>query len=297
MKNLKIANKVTNRDTDSFKQYLKNISNIPLLTPEEEVILANKSILGDEEAITELATRNLRFVISVAKQYVSVNNPLQDLINEGNIGLLIAARKFDPNSTKGKDGKSIKFISYAVWWVRKIIMEHLSKNGRMIRFPANKINGLSKLDKKINELEQRECRTIDIKEVIDDFDNEISSSNLELLDVLNTYSMDSLDRQVGDDDSNTSLGDLISGEGYDTTDHLVNSSDLKNEIGRMLNTLKERDKRIMIALYGLDGTIPKTLAEVGSIEGVTREMIRQIKEKTLKVLKAKLGNSSLIENC
>lgn len=297
MKNLKIANKVTNRDTDSFKQYLKNISNIPLLTPEEEVILANKSILGDEEAITELATRNLRFVISVAKQYVSVNNPLQDLINEGNIGLLIAARKFDPNSTKGKDGKSIKFISYAVWWVRKIIMEHLSKNGRMIRFPANKINGLSKLDKKINELEQRECRTIDITEVIEDFDNEISSSNLELLDVLNTYSMDSLDRQVGDDDSNTSLGDLISGDGYDTTDHLVNSSDLKNEIGRMLNTLKERDKRIMIALYGLDGTIPKTLAEVGCVEGVTREMIRQIKEKTLKVLKARLGNSSLIENC
>lgn len=293
MRILKIANKVTNRESESFKQYLRDISNIEMLTPEEEIELTKRTVLGDEEAIMELSRRNLRFVVSVAKQYASANNPLQDLVNEGNIGLIIAARKFDPNNTKGKSGGKMKFISYAVWWVRKTIMEHLSKHGRMVRLPANKINGLSLLDKKVNELEQREGRSIDIKEVIEEFGSDISASNLELLDVLNTYSMDSLDRQIGDEDGGTALGDLISGEGYDSTDHLVNTTDLKSEINRMLNTLKERDKRIMIALYGLDGSIPQTLAEVGSVEGVTREMIRQIKEKTLKKLQAKLVNSSL----
>jgi len=296
MRILKIGQKLTNRESDSFKQYLKNISAIEMLTSEEEVELTKKTVLGDEEAIMELVNRNLRFVISVAKQYASANNPLADLVNEGNIGLIIAAKKFDPENTKGKNGNKIKFISYAVWWVRKTIMEHLSKHGRMVRLPANKINGLSKLDKKINELEQREGRSIDIKEVIEEFGSEISPSNLELLDVLSTYSMDSLDRTIGDEDGGgTALGDLICGDGYDTTDHLINSSDLKNEVGRMLNTLKERDKRIMIALYGLDGDIPKTLAEVGSIEGITREMIRQIKEKTLKKLKIKLAEGLIKE--
>jgi RNA polymerase primary sigma factor len=295
MRVLKISTKLTNRESDSFKQYLKDIANIEMLTPEEEIELTNRTVLGDEEAIMELSRRNLRFVVSVAKQYASANNPLQDLVNEGNIGLIKAARKFDPNSTQGKSGGKIKFISYAVWWVRKTIIEHLSKHGRLVRLPANKLNGLSKLDKKVNELEQREGRSIDIKEVIEEFGNDISASNLELLDVLNTYSMDSLDRQIGDEDGGTALGDLISGEGYDSTDHLVNTSDLKGSINRMLNTLSERDKYIMISLYGLDGSIPKTLAEVGVDVGVTREMIRQIKEKTLKKLQAKLVNSNLKE--
>lgn len=297
MRNLKITTKVTNRDSDSLNQYLKCLSSIELLTPEEEYVLAKKSFNGDEDAINMLVKSNLRFVVSVAKHYASANNPLSDLINEGNIGLIRAAQKFDPDN-KNKKGNKIKFISYAVWWIRKVIMEHLSNNGRMVRLPANKINNLSKLDKKVNELEQRECRSIDIKEVIEEFDGVISNDNLELLNVLNTYSMDSLDRQIGDDESGSVLGDLISGEGYDETDHLVNKLDVKLEVERLLNTLKDREKIIMVAYYGLDGKSPMTLAEIGNLEdiNVTREMIRQIKSKVLIKLKAKLKNSELKEH-
>lgn len=297
MRNLKITTKVTNRDSNSLNQYLKSLSAIVLLTPEEEYELAKKSFNGDEKARLELVEANLRFVVSVAKHYASSNNPLSDLINEGNIGLIRAAQKFDPDNIN-KNGKKIKFISYAVWWVRKIIMEHLSNNGRMVRLPANKIGGLSKLDKKVNELEQRECRSIDIKEVIEEFGGEISDVNLEFLDVLTTYSMDSLDRQIGDEDGGSALGDLISGEGYDDTDHLVNKLDVKLEVARLLNTLKDREKRIIEAYYGLDGNLPMTLAEIGAEEGinVTREMVRQIKEKSLKKLKTKLENSELREH-
>jgi len=260
-------------------------------------VLAKKSFNGDEDSINKLVKSNLRFVVSVAKHYASTNNPLSDLINEGNIGLIKAAQKFDPDN-KNKKGNKIKFISYAVWWIRKVIMEHLSNNGRMVRLPANKISSLSKLDKKVNELEQRECRNIDIKEVIAEFDGIISNDNLELLNVLNTYSMDSLDRQIGDDEGSSALGDLISGEGYDDTDHLVNKLDVKLEVERLLKTLKDREKRIIIAYYGLDGNSPMTLAEIGRLEdiNVTREMVRQIKAKVLIKLKAKLVNSELKEH-
>lgn len=297
MRSFKITAKVTNRDSDSLKEYLKNISAIELITPEEEFEIAIKASKGDAVAIDELVKRNLRFVISVAKYYRTPSIPLSDLINEGNIGLIKAAHKFDPYNKKGKNGKPMKFISYAVWWVRKAILEFLGNNGRMVRLPHNKINDLSKLDKMINELEQRECRSIDIQEVIAEFGNDTDDKDkdgLELLDILSTYTMDSLDREIGgSDEGKTTLGELISGDAIKPTDHLVNDFDIKHEVNRMLNTLDDKNKRVIIALYGLDGNLPMTLAEVGVELGYTRETIRQLKEKTLTKLKAKLENSTL----
>ena len=294
MRSFKITAKVTNRDSDSLKEYLRNISAIEMLTSEEEFEVAMRATKGDETAINELVTRNLRFVISVAKYYKTSSISLSDLINEGNIGLIKAAHKFNPENKKGKNGKHMKFISYAVWWVRKAILEFLGNNGRMVRLPHNKINDLSKLDKYINELEQREGRNIDIQEVIDELGDDASKDSLELLDVLSTYSMDSLDREIGgSDDGKTTLGELMSDDTFKPTDHLVNDFDIKHEVGRMLNTLDDKNKRVIIALYGLDGNLPMTLAEVGDELGYTRETIRQLKEKTLTKLKAKLDNSTL----
>lgn len=287
MKDFKIVARPTNREIDSFKQYLKNISTIDMLTREEETELAIKSSAGDEKAINELVRRNLRFVVSVAKSYASAANPLEDLVNEGNVGLIIAAKKFKPNM-------DAKFISYAVWWVRKVIMEYLSKHGRTVRIPSNKLNSLSKLDKKFNELEQREGRIIDINEVINELSDELPNDSLEFLTLLNSYSMDSLDREIGNDDSTTTLGDLLTSDSYEDTDHLVNGNDIKNEIGKLVNTLNDKEKRIIIASYGLDGSSPMTLGEIGEEMGVTRERIRQIKDIILRKLKSKIVNSNLL---
>jgi RNA polymerase primary sigma factor len=297
MKNLVINSKVTNRETLSFNQYLKDIASINVLTPQQEAILAEKASKGDKKAVDELVRRNLRFVVSVAKQYATPQNPLEDLVNEGNIGLIIAAEKFNPDM-------GFKFISYAVWWVRKIIMEHLSKHGRLVRLPANKINSLSKLDKEITELEQRFGRNVTIQEAIDimgnsgNYDSDYlkkKTDEYEFLDVLSSYHMDSLDRDIsGDDGNGTILSDTISDESmFKSADHDINKADVKNELNKVLDTLKPRDKKVMIALFGLDGSIPRTLKDIGEEIGVTREMVRQIKEKCLNKMRVQMENSEL----
>lgn len=279
MKQFKISNKITDRTNESFKQYLKDISDIPMFTREEELECTKRASAGDKSAIDELVRRNLRFVISVAKQYATEKTPLEDLVNEGNIGLMLAAEKFTPDM-------GYKFISYAVWWVRKIILEHISKNGKTVRLPANKINDLSKFDKCINELEQKVGRNVDISEVIDAFGNQFSSDEFMFLDVINNYSMDSLDRQIGNEESSTSsLGDLFYDSDSKDTDSLITDIDLKNEVSNVLDMLKPRNKQIMISLFGLDGSIPKTLKEVSDEVGITREMVRQVKEKSLRLLR------------
>ena len=213
MKRLVISTKLTNRANHSFNQYLKEISAIDIFTPEEEAICTEKASRGDAEAINELVNRNLRFVVSVAKQYATAQNPLEDLVNEGNVGLIIAAEKFKPEM-------GFKFISYGVWWIRKVIIEHLTKNGRLVRIPANKVNNLSKLDKQINKLEQKLGRNVSVQELIDEFKSNLGGeqknnykkviSEYEFLDVLNNYKMDSLDRDIsGDDNGGTSLGETI----------------------------------------------------------------------------------------
>jgi len=299
MKQLVITNRVTNRETVSFNQYLKDISEIAIFTPKEEMICAEKASRGDKKAMDELVQRNLRFVVSVAKQYATSLNPLEDLVNEGNIGLIIASKRFDPAT-------GYKFISYAVWWIRKIILEYLAKNGRLVRLPSNKINSLNKLDKKINELEQKLGRNVDIQEIIDVYGEELGlasdespykklSDEFEFLDVLNGYSVDSLDREISNDNGNsTCLGDTLSDDTtFKATDHGVMESSIKSEVAKMLDALKPRDKYIMIALYGLDGNIPRSLKDLGDEIGVTREMIRQIREKNLLKLKKRLLHSNI----
>jgi RNA polymerase primary sigma factor len=279
MKQLKISHKLTNRDTESFKQYLKDIGETKIFsTPAEEYAVAKRASLGDKKAIDELVKRNLRFVVSVAKQYSTDSIPLEDLVSEGNVGLIMAAEKFTPEM-------GYKFISYAVWWIRKIILEHIAKHGKMVRIPANKLNSLSKLDKRFAELEQKMGRKVDIQEVKEAFGNEISDDDFMFLDVLSTYNMDSLDRQVGGDDGGSMLGELIADNSFKPTDHLMNSANTKAEIDSSLNVLKPRDKRIMEALFGLNGATPMTLKEIGDEFGITRETARQVREKSLRKLK------------
>lgn len=289
MKQLTITSKLTNRESDSFNLYLKDIYALDVLTSEEETLLAEKSANGDTKAKDELIRRNLRFVVTVAKQLATQNVPVEDLVNEGNIGLIMAADRFKPSM-------GWRFLSYAVWWIRKVMYEHITKHSKVVRLPANKITGLSKLDKKIHELEQKLGRPVDINEVITEFGEDFVTDKVELLDMLNSYSMDSLDREIGGDDSNghTTLSDLIIDETtFKSTDYLIIDANLKSEINRIIDILKPRDRRIMVALYGLDGETPMTLKEVGDEIGVTREMIRQIKVKVLADLKNKLKNSSI----
>lgn len=288
MKQLVITNRITSRETESFNIYLREIYNHNILTSEEEKELAKRANEGDKAAKDELVKCNLRFVVTVAKQYANATHLLEDLVNEGNIGLIMAADRFKPEM-------GWKFISYAVWWIQKIICEHLAKHGRVIRLPANKLNSLSKLDKKISAMEQKMGRTVDIAEIIEEYGADFEHEDFELLDVLSVYSVDSLDREIGGEDgSHTTLCDMLSDTTtFRPTDHLINDKDIKSEIARIVNTLKPRDKRIMTALYGLDGQQAMTLKEVGDEIGVTREMIRQIKEKTLLTLRGKLKGSSM----
>lgn len=287
MKQLVITARVTNRESESFQLYLKEIAQIPVFTPEEEAECAVKASLGDERARTELINRNLRFVVSVAKQYATAANPLEDLVNEGNIGLMKAADKFRPE-------RGFKFISYGVWWVRKIILEYLAKNGRMVRLPANKLNALSKLDKMIVDLEQKLGRNVDIQEIVAELDTDLDVTDYAQLDVLSTYSVDSLDREIDGEDNSHTLADMLSDtDTFRPTDHLLVDGDVKSNIDRILNALKPRERQIICSIYGLEGQPRKTLKEIGEDLGVTREMIRQIKEKTLKQLKKKLINADV----
>lgn len=278
MKALKINQKITSRENSSFIQYMREVSEIPMLTPDQEADLAIKAVNGDEAAAEKLVKSNLRFVISVAKQYATDKINLEDLVNEGNIGLIKAVEKFDPN-------KGYKFISFAVWWVRKIIMEYVSNYGKTVRIPANRINELSKLNKYIASVEQKTCHKADIQEVISEFGKELSVDDLSLLDGLNNFSIDSLDREIGSEEgSGTSVSDLMYDEDDNKTDYLLGETDIKSEINAALSTLKPRNKKIMEMLFGLNGYNPMTLQEVGDEVGLTREMIRQVKEKSLKAM-------------
>jgi RNA polymerase primary sigma factor len=198
-----------------------------------------------------------------------------------------------------------KFISYAVWWIRKIIMEHLSKHGRLVRLPANKINSLSKLDKQINQLEQKLGRSVSIHEIIEEFGSEFGLSNKQtpkkisdeyiLLDMLNDFTMDSLDRDIsGDEGNGTTLGETISDDSiFKSAEQQLITNDVKKQLNEVLDILKPRDKQVMIGLFGLDGNLPRTLNDIGEEIGVTREMVRQIRQKSLGLLKKKLETTNI----
>jgi RNA polymerase primary sigma factor len=271
MKQIGVSSKITSRENESFNKYIKDIYKIKPFKPDEERICAIKASEGDLKAREELVRRNLRFVITVAKQYVTANSPLPDLVNEGNLGLIMAAERFNPNN-------NVKFISYAVWWVKKMILKHIGEHNRMVRLPSNKINVLFSLNKKLAELEQKNGYKVSVEELA----NHLNTDEYEGFEGLTTYHMDSLDRQFGSDDGDGgTLLDLFSDKSTKPTDYLVSNINHNSTIMACLDGLGEKDKTIMILLFGLDGNEPRTLQEVSDSVGMSREMIRQIKNKTL----------------
>jgi RNA polymerase primary sigma factor len=279
MKALRISTKITNRETGSFKQYLSEIADIEMFkTEEDEVACAERVAMGDEKAIDEMVKRNLRFVVSVAKQYEKSDISLEDLVNEGNIGLIMAVESYRPST-------GFKFITYAVHWIRKMILEYLAKNGRIVRLPSNKITALNKYNQKAIQLEQKHGRSIDSTEIADELIGVMSSEEVNELEKISIMHFDSLDGLVNENESNMSMYEMIADDNLKPTDHLIDEADLKVRISRALTVLKPRDRGIMISLFGLDGGTPMTLKEVGEQVGLTREMVRQIREKSLEALK------------
>ena len=278
MRVLRVQERITSRETGTFKQYLNDIAKIKPFTPSEEEECAIKAASGDKDAINELVTRNLRFVISVAKQYETATTSLEDLVNEGNIGLILAAEKY--NLSMG-----FKFITYGVFWIRKLILEYLANHGKLVRLPSNKISNINKLNQKVVALEQKLGREVDITEISDGLGLDLSDEDLLELQRISRIRFESFDSPL-DSDEIGSRYDVIPDSGEKTTDHIVLDADLKKRINSVLNILKPRDKKIMISLFGLDGSNPLTLKEVSEDVGLTREMVRQIKEKSLVKLRS-----------
>ncbi|MBN1415056.1 MAG: RNA polymerase sigma factor RpoD/SigA [Bacteroidales bacterium] len=281
MRQLKITKSITNRNSDSLEKYLHDIGKEELITPEEEVELAKRIKIGDQEALEKLTKANLRFVVSVAKQYQHQGLSLPDLINEGNLGLIKAAKKFD--ETKG-----FKFISYAVWWIRQCILQALAEQSRIVRLPLNKIGALNKINKAFSQLEQQHEREPSPDEV---------ASMLELPEekVSNTLELSgrhlSVDAPFQDGEDN-SLLDVLPSSDTPTTDSKLLEESLMVEIERTLNTLPEKESSVIRAFYGI-GTKPLSLEEIGQSIGISRERTRQIKEKAIKHLRQKTKNKLL----
>lgn len=266
---------ITKRDTTSIDKYINDISRISfLITQDEEIKLAQRIKLGDEEAKKTLVLANLRFVVSVSKKYQNQNVPLIDLISEGNIGLIKAAERFD--ETRG-----FKFISYAVWWIRQSILECLNHNGRSIRVPLNKINSISKLNQLACKLEQDLERTPDISELAE----AMEESNDEIYSLISCYNkIGSLDRIIGDDGGST-IADLLPDSNSESPIHHLENESITQDIHRALNTLDYKEREIIILSFGLNGKEPLTMEEIGNIFDLTRERVRQIKMKALRRLK------------
>jgi RNA polymerase primary sigma factor len=298
MRQLTITQRFTNITSNSLGQYLSDVHAYKVFTPEEEAICAKLASEGDEKAKLELILRNLRFVVSVAKQYANNDIPLEDLINEGNIGLIEAANRYKPE-------RGFKFISYGVWWVRKIIMVYLTDNSRMIRLPANQVDALGKLDKNISKLEQKLGRTATIDDILSEFAEELDLLNIdketydkrvsdyEFINMLNNNTMDSLDRDInGEDNKATLLSDTISSDS--TSDGNILKKELKNELDKHLEILSPKEHYVITEYFGYNKSkTPKVLESIGEDLNLTRERVRQIKEIALKKLNKRMVNSSL----
>ena len=274
MKVFRVSERITSRETGTFKQYLNAA---------EEELYSIRASNGDKEAMDILVRANLRFVVSVAKQYETATLSLEDLVNEGNIGLIMAAEKY-------KIDTGFKFITYAVYWIRKMILEYLSKHGKLVRLPANKIASINKLNKRSDLMEQQLGREVDIAEIMSEYDAEMSDEDVNDLQRIATLSFESLDSPF-DDSEVGSRYDILADDSIEPTDHLLLNEDLKGQIGRAMKHLSERDRKIVTLLFGLDGSAPLTLKEVSEEVDLTREMVRQIKEKSLKRLSRYLKNA------
>jgi RNA polymerase primary sigma factor len=282
MRQLKIAKQVTNRDTASLDKYLQEISKVDLITPEEEVILAQRIKQGDQAALHKLTNANLRFVVSVAKQYQNQGLSLPDLINEGNLGLIKAAKRFD--ETKG-----FKFISYAVWWIRQSVLQAIAENSRIVRLPLNKIGTLNRINKTYNlfeQMNQREPNYDEIAEILDVSEVEVRDS------LKNSGKHISMDVPIAPDEETTMMDLLKTDDFYNPETGLILDS-LRVEIERAFSTLTFREAEILRFTYGLKGSLPLTLDEIAGKFDLTRERVRQIREKAIRRLKISSRSKNL----
>jgi len=271
MRQLKITKQVTNRDTPSLDKYLQEIGKVDLITPEDEVILARKIKAGDKEALSKLVKSNLRFVVSVAKQYQNQGMSLPDLINEGNLGLIKAAQRFD--ETRG-----FKFISYAVWWIRQAILQALAEQARIVRLPVNKIGSINKINRVFARLEQEFEREPSSQEIAD----VLQVAPEEVKEVLKSNGRTvSMDAPISTEEDNNMYDVLQNDDNPSPDKHLMNES-LTYEIERALSTLSPREAKVIKLYFGINMKHPLTLEEIGEELGLTRERVRQIKEKALK---------------
>jgi RNA polymerase primary sigma factor len=284
MRQLKITHKITKRDSVALDKYLNDIGKIEMIDAEQEVILARRVKEGDEVALHRLTRANLRFVISVAKQYQNQGLSLDDLINEGNVGLIKAAKRFD--ETKG-----FKFISYAVWWIRQSILQAIVEHARLVRLPLNKIGSQNKInDAYVAFLQEneREPSTEELAELLG-----MKEKDVTIAMRLNGHHL-SVDAPMGSDEEDglTMLDTLSCAESEIPESHLMNES-LKEEIGNGLQMLSPREQEVISAYYGLTGSHPLTLEEIGHQCGLTRERVRQIKERAIRRLRKASNKNAL----
>jgi RNA polymerase primary sigma factor len=289
MRQLKITKSITNRESQSLEKYLQEIGKVDLLTPEEEVDLAKRIKEGDQRALERLTKANLRFVVSVAKQYQNQGLSLSDLINEGNLGLIKAAQRFD--ETRG-----FKFISYAVWWIRQSILQALAEQSRIVRLPLNKVGSLNKINRAFSELEQKHEREPSAEELATCLEIPTEEVETTLGVAARHVSMDAPFVE-GEDNS---LLDVLENSGTPGTDsNLDYTESLRGEIERSLSTLTERQYDVIKLYFGIGIEHPMSLEDIGDKFGLTRERVRQIKDKAInklrstsrsKMLKIYLGN-------
>jgi RNA polymerase primary sigma factor len=281
MRQLKISESITNRETASLNQYLSDIAKIPMVTPQEEVILTQKIREGDQAALERLTTANLRFVVSVAKQYQSSGLTLGDLINEGNFGLVKAAKRFD--ETKG-----FKFISYAVWWIRQSILAAIGDQSRMVRLPLNQVGDLSKIAKSASRLEQVYERQPTPEELAEDLDLTVEKVTNSLANAGRHLSYDS---PFSSEEDNTLL-DVLQSTEPGTDKEMLNES-LSIEVSESMRVLAEKERDILELFFGLKNQHAHSLEEIGEKYHLTRERVRQIKDKALARLRGSTRTRAL----
>ncbi len=271
---VKITKQYTNRESQSLDKYLQEIGKVELLVPQEEIELARRIKKGDQKALEKLTKANLRFVVSVAKQYQNQGLSLGDLINEGNLGLIKAAKRFD--ETRG-----FKFISYAVWWIRQSILQALAEQSRIVRLPLNRVGALNKIGKAFSTLEQEFEREPSASELAEELD-------MSLFEVSDTLKISgrhlSMDAPFAQGEDNRLL-DVIQDNRQPTPDSGLLEQSLKDEVKRALATLSERDAQVIKLYFGLDSEHSLTLEEIGEKFNLTRERVRQIKEKAIRRLR------------
>ncbi len=285
MRQLKITKSITNRESQSLEKYLQEIGKVDLLTPEEEVDLAKRIKEGDQEALEKLTKANLRFVVSVAKQYQNQGLSLSDLINEGNLGLIKAAQRFD--ETRG-----FKFISYAVWWIRQSILQALAEQSRIVRLPLNKVGSLNKINRAFSELEQefeREPSSDELAELLEIPAEEVETT----LGVAARHV--SMDAPFAEGEDNSLLDVLENNSTPDTDKSLAHNESLRTEIERSLSTLTERQMDVIKLYFGIGIEHPMSLEDIGDRFGLTRERVRQIKDKAINKLRS-VSKSKLLKH-